>query len=140
MDSAMIGMIRRRLKPADSDSWDANQPLGTEVEPQTELRTDTAVLLAAAQAAPGYSPGSGNLTDYYKGIMKTAIQNKGRYRDHWIPVPWLRMILAGLESRWVDPDMMWYEADFDAAGDSLSEVPEYNDLFPSERDALARLR
>jgi hypothetical protein len=136
----MIGMIRRRLKAADSDSWDANQALGPEAEPQTELRTDTAVLLAAARAAPGYSPGSGTLTDYYKGIVNTAIQNKGRYGDHWIPVPWLRMILAGLESRQIDPGTMWYEADFEGPADSPSEAPAYKELFPSETDELARLR
>ena len=136
----MIGMIRRRFKPTDGESWDTDGVLEPEAGPQAELQTDAAVLLAAAETAPGYSPGSGNLTDYYKGIMKAAIQNHGRYRDHWIPVPWLRMILAGLESRHIDPDMMWYEADFDTPVYSPGEIPRYEELFPSKNDSVARLR
>jgi hypothetical protein len=136
----MIGAIRRRFaNPTEGDIWDADQELRPEPE-SSELHTDAAVLLAAAQTAPGYFPGDESLTDYYKGIMMTAIEHKGRYGDHWIPVPWLRMILAGLESRHIDPDLLWYEVDSDSAVTSHPEVPSYEDLFPSEGNPAARLR
>jgi hypothetical protein len=137
----MIGAIRRKFtNPIDEDDWSTEQELTPEAVEPSALQTDAAVLLAAAQAAPGHFLGDESLTDYYKGIVKTAIDNRGRYGDHWIPVPWLRMILAGLESRHIDPDLWWYEADIESAVHAHAEVPPYEDLFPSESDPAARLR
>jgi hypothetical protein len=128
----MIGAIKRRFaNPTEGDIWDTDQELRPEPE-SPELPTDAAVLLAAAETAPGFFPGNESITDYYKGIMRTAIQNRGRYGDHWIPVPWLRMILAGLESRYIDPDLLWFETDGENMVTSHSKVPLYEDLFPSE--------
>jgi hypothetical protein len=136
----MIGAIRRKFaNPTEGDIWDTDQELRPEAE-SSELHTDNAVLLAAAQTAPGYFPGDENIMDYYKGIVRTAIENRGRYGDHWIPVPWLRMILAGLESRQIDPDLLWYEVDGESMVSSHSKVPSYEDLFPSESNPAARLR
>ncbi|MDG7008505.1 MAG: hypothetical protein JRN06_09740 [Nitrososphaerota archaeon] len=136
----MISAIRRRFTNSiEEDAWDTDREFGPEVGESSELHTDAAVLLASAQTAPGYFRGDESLTDYYKDIVRTAIENRGRYGDHWIPVPWLRMILAGLESRHIDPDLLWYEADIDSAAVLGAEVPSYEELFPSEGD-LARLR
>ena len=137
----MIGAIRRKFANSlEEGVWDADQELRQEVGESSELQTDTAVFHAAAQTTPGYFRGDESLADYYKGIVRTAIENRGRYGDHWIPVPWLRMILAGLESRHVDPDLLWYEADIESAGIPSAEVPSYEELFPAESDPLARLR
>lgn len=137
----MIGVIRRRFASTiEEDAWDVNKELAQGAGESSELHTDAAVLLAAAQAVPGYFPGDESLTDYYKGIVRTAIDNRGRYGDHWIPVPWLRMILAGLESRHVDPDLLWYEADSDITVNPGGEVPSYEKLFPQENDLAARLK
>ena len=137
----MIGAIRRKFANSlEEGVWDADQELRQEVGESSELQTDTAVLHAAAQTAPGHFRGDESLVDYYKGIVRTAIENRGRYGGHWIPVPWLRMILAGLESRHVDPDLLWYEADIESAGIPSAEVPSYEELFPAESDQLARLR
>ncbi len=136
----MIGAIRRRFaKSAEEDVWGTDQELRPEAVDSQELPTDAAVLQAAAQTAPGYFQGDESLTDYYKGIVKAAIENRGRYRDHWIPVPWLRMILAGLESRHIDPDLLWYEADNGSTMNS-PDLPPYEDLFPTEGDLASRLR
>lgn len=137
----MIGAIKRKFaNSVEGGNWDTDQELRPEAVGSSELQTDAAVLLAAAQTAPGYFPGDENLTDYYKGIVRTAIENRGRYGDHWIPVPWLRMILAGLESRYIDPDLLWYEADGEAAVGARAKGPSYEDLFPSESDPIARLK
>jgi len=137
----MIGAIRRKFSNSiEGENWDTNQVLKPEAGEPSELRTDAAVMLAAAQTAPGYFPGDQNLTDYYKGIVRAAIENRGRYGDHWIPVPWLRMILAGLESRHIDPDLLWYEAEGEAATSPRAKGPMYEDLFPTERDLAATVR
>lgn len=130
----MIDGIRRRFTNSIAeDTWDADKALQSEEAAQA-LPTDTAVLLAARQVSPGYSPGDGDPTEYYKSIVKTAIENGGEYRNHRIPVPWLRMILAGLESRPIDPDKMWYQVDSESPGDPLPEIPSYEVLFPTERE------
>lgn len=136
----MIGTIRRRLANSAGDGlWDADQEFGPEARESSELHASATVLLATPQAAPGYAPGDESLANYYKGIVRTAIENRGRYGDHWIPVPWLRMILAGLESRPVDPDLLWFEADTVGAASPRAEVPSYGRVFPSEGDLAGRL-
>lgn len=137
----MIGAIRRRFANAtEQDAWDTDQELNPEVREPSEFPTDAAVVLVAPRTVPGYFPGDESLTDYYKGIVRTAIENRGRYGDHWIPVPWLRMILAGLESKYVDPDLLWYEADAETLTSPRTEIPPYGDLFPSDGDPAARLK
>jgi hypothetical protein len=62
------------------------------------------------------------------------MKNGGRYAGHYIPIPWLRMIMAGLEWRHVDPETMWYGFEADLPdGEPLQEIPSYDDLFPSDR-------
>ena len=137
----MIGAIRRKFANSlEEGVWDADQELRQEVGESSELQTDTAVFHAAAQTTPGYFRGDESLADYYKGIVRTAIENRGRYGDHWIPVPWLMMILAGLESRHVDPDLMWYETDSAGPATLRAAGPSYEDLFPSESDPAASPR
>ncbi len=132
----MIDGIRRRLgKSAEKDPWDADQELKPELEENTELPTDTAVLVAATHAVGRFSPSDVNARDHYKSLVITAIQNGGKYGSHRIPVPWLRMILAGLEYKHIEPEMMWYGVEAGASGSELlPEIPSYEDLFPSERD------
>lgn len=132
----MISGIRRRfVNSVEGDPWDANLELRPEAEERTELPAGTAVILAATKAAPGFYPGDEDPADYYRSVVKTALENGGSYGGHRIALPWLRMILAGLESRLVDPDMMWYEAEGDEPeGMILPEIPAYGDIFPTERD------
>ncbi len=133
----MIGGIRRKFgRSIEKDPWDANQDFRPVKEESSELPTDTAVLVAASDAVGRFSPGDVNSQDYYKSVVIDAIRNGGKHGDHQIPVPWLRMILAGLEYRRIEPEMMWYGAEAEnPAGESLPEIPSYEDLFPSERDA-----
>jgi len=133
----MIDGIRRRLtKSIEGDAWDADKELEPEVEESSELLPDTAEV-ESARILPAYSPGDGNLAEYYKSIVKTAIDNDGKYGDHQISVPWLRMILAGLEYRPIEPEMTWYGVETDALANHPPEIPSYDDLFPSERGVSA---
>jgi hypothetical protein len=137
---AMIDGIRRRFAESiDKDPWDTELELEPEVEAEetevSAIPTDTAVILAATRMSTPSASNDFDSGEYYKSIVKTAIQNGGKYGEHQIPVPWLRMILAGLEWRHVDPEMMWYGVEAgDSGSEGLPEIPSYSDLFPSERD------
>jgi hypothetical protein len=138
----MIDGIRRRFARAKrDDAWNAEKELEPKVEEASCFSKDTLVNLARTRSATDPSSNDIKMADYYKGLVRTAIANGGRYADHPISVPWLRMILAGLEMRQNEPKTMWAEVDSGSPGfGSLSEVPSYSDLFPSIRDTPSGLR
>ena len=121
----MIDGIRRRFaKSVDGDPWDADQKLGPQTAELSELPTDAAVLVAATNATGEFIPAGPDAPDYYNNLVSTAIENGGKHGDQRISIPWLRMILAGLELRPIDPEMMWEGVE---AGSDLSakqrEIP-----------------
>jgi hypothetical protein len=133
----LIGGIRRRLRSMERDPWDANQEFGPEAG--DESPTDGEV----AESREAYRSDSKlvNAADFYKILMTTAIENGGKLGDHQISVPWLRMILAGLEFKRIDTEAMWYGAEGAASGgEPLAKIPDYDDLFPSARQAFASVR
>jgi hypothetical protein len=138
--SAMIDGIKQRLgNTAGWDPWDADEGLNRETEENAELPGDTAVLEAATQASGQYAPDDPSTPDYYKSLVQTAIENGGRHGDHSISIPWLRMILAGLESKRIEPETMWYGVEAgEIRGEPTPEMPPYEDIFLSGRDANAR--
>jgi hypothetical protein len=129
----MIDGIRRRLRGSTTvDQWDADRFLNPEREETTVLPTAAPVMVVANRGSGYYAPDDASTPDYFKSIVRTALENGGKYGGHRIPVPWLRMILAGLESRHIDPEMLWYMTEpWDGAGESLDGIPSYSDLFPS---------
>lgn len=133
----MIDGIRRRFgKTTANDSWDSDQDLKPEIEEDTGLSTDTAVSALLAYASGRYAPDNATTPDYYKSLVQTAIENGGRHGDHSISIPWLRMILAGLESKQIEPSMMWYGIEArETEGEAIGGVPSYEDLFQSSREA-----
>jgi hypothetical protein len=73
--------------------------------------------------------------DYYRGLVRSALENGGEYAGHQIPIPWLRMILAGLESRLTDPTSMWEGMDEQDPSEALaSRIPPFDVLFPDRAD------
>jgi hypothetical protein len=128
----MIDGIRRKLKSIDyEDQWDANVDLQPEVEETKEIPTENAVLLAASRLRGEFSPDA-NGTDYYTGLIRAAIEHGGRYGGHQISLPWLRMILAGLEWRNIEPETAWDGVDATMLSKPVAQDPRFNDLFPSE--------
>jgi len=128
----MIDSLRQRLaKSMAKDPWNADQELASEpeVEELTELPTKKSVMLAATVSSHAAPTNDVDSSDYYMGIVRNAIEHGGRYNGHQIPVPWLRMIEAGLEYRRIDPEMMWEGVEADLGG--RAKIPAYNDMFPS---------
>jgi hypothetical protein len=130
----MINGIRRRLGNASAADLDLG--LKPEIDVNAEPSRERKVLQAAATASGHYIPDDPGTPDYYKNLVRTAIENGGRHGYHSISIPWLRMILAGLESKQIEPEMMWYGIE---AGEIRREqtpaVPSYENLFQSGRDA-----
>jgi hypothetical protein len=134
---AMINGIRRKLgETTASGSWDSDQELKPETEEDGGPRTDAPVSLVAAYGSGRYVPEDAGTSDYYKSLVQTAIENGGRYGGHSISVPWLRMILAGLESKQLEPNMMWHGIEAGKTErEAIDGVPSYEDLFESRRDS-----
>jgi len=132
----MIDGIRRRLgKATAGEAWGTDEELEPEIEEVAEPQGDIAVLVTAAQATGQYAPDDPSTPDYYESLVRTAIDNGGRHGDHSISIPWLRMILAGLELKRIEPEMMWYGIESGEAGrEPISEIPPYEDLFQSGRN------
>ena len=132
----MIGEIRRRFARYSDSHWSADLELPPE-RAVTPGFTDEA-LLAKAPAVGTFSPDDADSHDYYRSLVVAAIRNGGRHGDRQIPIPWLRMILAGLENKHIEPEMMWYGMEpGNHAGESPREIPSFEDLFPPERGASA---
>ena len=132
----MIDDIRRRLRPTSESSWDVDQ----EFQPETDViseRVDTALVLKRLQTTTGYSFRDTTMKEHYANLVQSAINAGGRHGDVQISIPWLRMTLAGLESRRFDPEMMWEGAEEDAAPQPyIPGVISYEKLFHPEKPIL----
>ena len=133
----MIGGITRRLgRGAVGGLWGTDDELNPEIKEDAEPLGDIAVLVSPTQAMGKYAPDDHSTPDYYKSLVRTAIKNGGRHGGHSISIPWLRMILAGLESKQIELEMMWYGTEAgEIEGAPMGEIPSYEDLFQSGRDA-----
>jgi len=133
MPLAMIDGIRRRLgKTATNGSWASDQQLNPEIEEDAGVQKDTTVSVVLAHAPGRYAPDNGSTPDHYKSLVQTAIENGGRLGDHSISVPWLRMILAGLESKQIELRTMWYGIEpGETERGSVVETTSYEHLFRS---------
>jgi hypothetical protein len=132
------GLVRKFAKSDESDDWSLEQELKPEVKGSPEFPVTGSMSPASPWSTASFSPSESNPADYYKGIVKAAIENGGRYAGHYIPTPWLRMILAGLEFRRVEPETLWQGAEGSSPGDAhLSDVSSYYALFPYERELPA---
>jgi hypothetical protein len=132
----MIDGIRRRLrKAAAGDTWGADEELEPEIEEDAKPPREIAFLVTATQATGRYAPDDPSAPDYYMTLVRNAIGNGGRHGDQSISIPWLRMILAGLESKQIEPETMWYGIEAgETRREPVPEVPSYEDLFQTGRD------
>ena len=115
----------------DRDPWDANQSLDAEADGASEQVEDNELLLTVPRGASPQGSNELKDVDLYRSVLTAAIEHGGRVGDHTLPVPWLRMTLAGLDFKLVEPEMMWYGFLSEGPGDeSLSGAPGYGALFP----------
>lgn len=124
-------MRRRFSRSAEGGDWNIDLEFKPEVERAAKPPVVTPVLLTAREPIH-MGVGEVDMKEYYKSAMRTAIKQGGWYQGRQISVPWLKMILAGLEMRPVPPEAMW-ETQGTSLSPTRSGVPAYDDLFPSER-------
>jgi hypothetical protein len=123
----MMESLRRRFSKSEGgDPWAVGLSLQDESPEASELPSESTVLLAE-----NYAPTSNDvdMKDYYRGLVRTAIQHGGVYRGQEIPIPWLRMTLAGLEMRPIPPEAMWEGVHVTEDSDNL----DLGELFPSAK-------
>jgi hypothetical protein len=127
----MIDGLRQKLARSTKDQWDADQELDSEPEADEmkDILAQTTDLLGTRVSERTAQTNDVNSADYYIGIVRNAIEHGGRFNGHQIPVPWLRMIEAGLEYRRIDPEMMWEGVESELG--QTKQVPAYDDMFPS---------
>lgn len=130
----MIGDIRRKLRQTDASSWDVNLALQAEESVISERFDAALVLNRPPKEYPFRNP---TAREYYTNLVRSAIAGGGWYGNTQISIPWLRMTLAGLESKRFDPEMMWNGMEEDAPPQpNVSETLSYEALFPSTKHAL----
>lgn len=124
----MMESLRRRLsRTSERDLWSTELSFEPEATELSELRVDNSVLLAATRSLPASN--DVDMNDYYRGLVAAAIRSGGTYRGQRIPIPWLRLTLAGLEHKPIPLESMWEGYQEGAATD----MPGYEDLFPAEK-------
>lgn len=126
----MMESLRRRFsRPPEKDPWSTDFTFKPEISEISELRVDNSVLLAATSPQTRPASNDVDIEDYYRGVIVAAIQRGGQYRGQWIPVPWLRMTLAGLEHRPVPLETTWglYQEG------TTTDLSGYEELFSSEK-------
>jgi hypothetical protein len=135
----MIGGIKRIVKSPGrgGDPWDADQELKPEVEADFEFSVENTVLVSPTRVAHWYTYNYPSEVEYQRNLVRTAIGQGGKFHDHEMPLPWLRMILAGLEGRSIEPDQVWGENQTpDPMEPPKGPAPQsYYDLFPAERES-----
>ena len=123
---------------AGSSDWDVNQLL----EPETEADFESLQMESTEVQTPSElrseSPESN--TDYYVNLVKASIAHDGRLGSHTIPIPWLRMTLAGLEGRLTRVEDMWNgprsgEPGWQTEPSGDLGRPPFDDIFDAGRGA-----
>jgi hypothetical protein len=76
-----------------------------------------------------FVPYDTDITKMQVELVRAAIAQGGRFGDHEIPIPWLRMMLAGLEGRPIDQDAAWEGLAAPPRKDPVEESPTYQELF-----------
>lgn len=130
----MIGRIKRAITKSveDDPHWDLDSAFGGDEHHDTESWNDTE--LPDIDKGDGvFAPDTLTEVERQANLIRVAMQHGGKFGTHEIPLPWLRMTLAGLEGRAIDVDEMWEGIASPYPGDlaSDSEPRSYRILFPS---------
>lgn len=135
----MIGGIRRRFSETmNTDLWDVNQRLQPDQESTSGV--GRASVVPRTGTGVSFGPVEASMKDYYKTIVQTAIEHEGWYGGMYMSIPWLRMTLAGLESRAFVPEMMWEGVEEQRLGERrVTGTPSYDAIFEAERALVQKL-
>ena len=135
----MIGGLRRVFSGDVGHIWGIDQELKSEVSGNSEYRGGAAVVLTTPKPTDVEETNDVSMKEYYKAVLEVAIESGGWYQGQAISVAWLRMTLAGLESRPFPPEAMWTDERALATGEPGRTLPSYADLFPEEKGLASRL-
>ena len=135
----MIDGLRRMLSGDVGYVWGIDQELKPEVSGNSEYHDGAPVVLTTPKPTDMGETNDVNMKKYCKTLLEAAIESGGWYRGQAISVAWLRMTLAGLESRPFPPEAMWGEERAPATGEPGRALPSYADLFPEEKGLASRL-
>lgn len=135
----MIGGLRRMLSGDVEYVWSTDQELKPEISGSPEFHDGAAVLLTMPKPTGVGGTNDVSMKEYYKAVLGIAIENGGWYQGQTMSVAWLRMTLAGLESRPFPPEAMWGEERGPVTDEPGRALPSYADLFPEERSPASRL-
>jgi hypothetical protein len=128
---ALIEGLKKRFGiPGVETDWAVDQEL--ESEGAAELPSDSTVLLATRFPKSHPVSNDVDLREYYRGVMRAAIQHEGRYQGQQMPFHWLVMTLAGLEMRPISLEALWERGGM-ASSSIFSDVSLYEELFPSDK-------
>lgn len=135
----MIGTIRRRFsETVNADLWSVNTMLEPEQESGPRLGYDPTT--PQSEGGASFGPGEPKVRDYCRTLVATAIEHNGWYGGMYMSIPWLRMTLAGLESRNFLPEMMWEGVEGQGLGErGAPGVPSYDAVFEAERTLVQKL-
>ena len=104
----VAGLVEEK-QPRD-EAWDLEPGKGfdptlqvEETQPATEAQLEVGTF---DPSEPG---------EYVTEVVKTAIENGGKYGEYRVPVWWLRATLADLEGRSEDSRHLWERSDLAAA-------------------------
>ncbi|MDG6989350.1 MAG: hypothetical protein JRN21_08545 [Nitrososphaerota archaeon] len=127
----MIEGLKKRFGIPDVETdWAVDQEF--ESEETTELPSDSTVLFATGFPKSYPDSNDVDLREYYRGVMRAAIQHEGRYQGQQMPFHWLVMTLAGLEMKPISPEALWEQSGM-ASSPIFSDVSLYEELFPSDK-------
>ena len=96
-------------KQARDEAWDLEPGKGFDPTLQVE---ETRPATEAQPEVGTFDPSEPD--DYVTGVVKTAIENGGKYGEYRVPVWWLRATLADLEGRSEDSKLLWERSDLAA--------------------------
>jgi hypothetical protein len=127
----LIGRIRRVFRgPQDEElSWNPDEPFEDTLEADAGPATE--VVFEPSPLGGVFAPSSTNEVERQAELVRAAMAQGGKCGDHEIPIPWLRMTLAGLEGRAIDVDAMWEGVASPVCMDPVEESPAYQSLFPT---------
>lgn len=127
----MIGIFKRAFRGTDEEepSWDVEEEL-PEPKP-VETHRDQVGELPSTGRRGVFVPYDTDVVQRQVELIRAALAQGGRFGDHEIPVPWLRMMLAGLEGRPTDQDAIWEGIASPPRKEPVEESPTYQELFPT---------
>lgn len=133
----MIEGIRRMVSSSGGgDPWDADRELEPEVKVDFEFPVENTIMVSPIRKVHSFSPKTLGEVEFQKKLVQSALEHGGRFDSYAISISWLRMIMAGLEGRPIEPEEAWRDVEAPDPDDFLQNLESsYQKLFPASKDS-----